>query len=79
MRFFIVACLLGILVASIGCMTENWSTPLFRRNASDEAPGKGSGDLELFSDRVMERELFGTGMDPRARDIERRLGFKDRE
>lgn len=29
MRFFCIACLFGIIVASLGCMTKNWSCGLF--------------------------------------------------
>ena len=30
MRFFCVACLFGVLVASLSLLTDNWTTPLFR-------------------------------------------------
>ena len=35
MRFFWAACLVGIIVASLGCMTKNWSSSIFRE---DEPP-----------------------------------------
>lgn len=58
MRLFGLACLFGILVASLGCMTRNWSMPLFGRRA-EEPRATRSDDLSIFSSRVMERELFG--------------------
>ncbi len=79
MRFFCVVCLFGIFIASLGCMTENWSSPLFHQpSGQQDGSGTSSGDFEIFPNRTMEREVFGTGDDSRAREIEGRLGFKNR-
>ena len=55
MRFFCIACFFGIVVASIGCMTRNWSTPLFNKNRTDQQQEL----LPFQSSGAMERQLFG--------------------
>ncbi|MGI9517186.1 MAG: hypothetical protein ACR2NP_09080 [Pirellulaceae bacterium] len=75
MRFFVIACVFGIVVASLGCMTKNWSSPLF-----GESEKSGQQDEPPFARKsAMSEQLFGSGVDPRARDIERRLGFQHKE
>ena len=47
MRFFTMACLFCLIIASVGCMTKNWSSPLF-------------GEAELVEDS---EGLLDTGND----------------
>ena len=69
MRFFCIASLFCIILASIGCMTKNWSAPLLK----DAASGKAA----LEEGRNFWSGTFGqrAGLDPRAREIEERLGL----
>jgi hypothetical protein len=79
MRFFWTVCLIGVIVGSIGCMTKNWSTPLFKSHEDAQTtPKKTDEEFSVFSNGVMERELFGSGIDPQARDIEKRLGYRQK-
>ncbi|MCP4098215.1 MAG: hypothetical protein GY880_20630 [Planctomycetaceae bacterium] len=80
MRFFTMACLFCLIIASVGCMTKNWSSPLF-----------GESDLVEDSDVLLDpsseeatkqKSNFWTtkfgesaGVDPRAKAIEKRLGY----
>ncbi len=62
MRFFSFVCLFGILVASLGCMTRNWSVPLFgESNEARESREmeRRPHDISIFSSGNMERQLFG--------------------
>ena len=68
MRFFSGVCLICGLIASVGCMTNNWSSPLFsnpfhRQTENADRPG-------FF------HQTFGepSGIDRRAQDIEKSLG-----
>lgn len=85
MRFFINACAFCMLIASVGCITNNWSSPLFENLGLN---GETSGAIgELDSDRrttegVLSKSNFwkskfgeGAGIDQRAREIEARLGL----
>ncbi len=79
MRFFIVACLFGLLIGSVGCMTHNWSSPLplFERgqsggSAADQASTEVSNSR---TERVAPGISRRAGIDPRAREIEGRLGL----
>ena len=69
MRFFTAACLFGLIIASFGCMTNNWSRPLF-------GPGSDTAGAERAEPDFW-HQPFGSksGMDPRARQIEDRLGL----
>lgn len=78
MRFFLMACMFCLLIASVGCMTNNWSSPLFQRN--------GMTLERVFDDDVVDVEKpktnfwttkFGesSGLDPRAQAVEARLGL----
>ncbi len=79
MRFFFSVCLFGIFVASLGCMTENWSSPLFKQKTGQQDGGrKVSADLDVFSGQGNDGPWFGSGVDPRAREIEDRLGYNRR-
>ena len=70
MRFFLAACACCFLIACVGCMTKNWSAPLFPTDAkkleSLEHPKKNFWNAK-----------FGemSGLDPRSREIEQRLGY----
>ncbi len=69
MRFFVAACLFGLIIASFGCMTNNWSRPLL-------TPGQETSETEVTEPNFW-HQPFGakSGMDPRARAIEERLGL----
>ena len=72
MRFFVLACLFCVLVASVGCMTRNWSSPLFQRGVPvSEANSETEPKASFWKTRFGE----GSGIDPRARNIESRLGI----
>lgn len=76
MRFFWMICLIGILAGSSGCMTRNWNSPDSLTN--DQQKKEPKKEFSVFSNGTMEKELFGTGVEPKAREIEKRLGFKQR-
>jgi len=79
MKLFSVACLFGLLVASLGCMTNNWNSSLFRSADSQSAKSKSLiGAIDAIGDNPVHRSLGkGQAFDSRARDIERRLGYSD--
>lgn len=74
MRFFALACLFCLSIASVGCITHNWSAPLFDRDSEaledDESSEK--------SETNFWKTKFGeaSGVDARSREIEQRLGLK---
>ena len=70
MRFFVLACLFCLIVASVGCMTQNWSSPLFKTDvAADD-------ETEEYKPSFWKSKFGeGSGIDPRAREIEKRLGL----
>jgi hypothetical protein len=71
MRVFVAACLFGLLIGSVGCVTNNWSSPLFKHRV-DEAD-REEPEIPLgIGDRRTPNRL---GIDPRAREIEKRLGL----
>ena len=75
MRIFAWSCLFGLVVASVGCMTNNWQNS---KLLPDEA--KKANTSELFEEEEESRFFFqkfgqASGVDPRAREIERRLGY----
>lgn len=74
MRLFTAACLFGLLVATLGCITDNWNRSLFRKAKA----------ADLLEDVVKEEKkenwlqrTIGKGQasDERAREIEQRLGY----
>ena len=71
MRFFVAACLFGLLIGSVGCVTNNWSSPLFWHRFDDVASEEPEIPLGLGDRRTPNR----LGMDPRAQAIEKRLGL----
>ena len=79
MKLFSVACLFGLLVASLGCMTNNWNSSLFRSADSHPAKGKSiAGAIDAIGDNPLHRTLGkGQAFDSRARAIEKRLGYSD--
>ena len=80
MRFFTIVCLFCFTIASVGCMTKNWSSPLFNDRGIVE-------DTEDFFDEKNEQTEMPTsnfwtakfgessGLDPRAKEVEKRLGY----
>ena len=73
MRFFVLVCLFCLTIASVGCMTHNWSSPLFQREAR-------TGETEEMDEQAETNfwnSKFGeaSGLDPRSREIEQRLGL----
>jgi hypothetical protein len=78
MRFFMMACMFCLLIASVGCMTNNWSSPLFGKTGIGQ-------DAEIYRDLVEDKKPKpgfwtskfgeGSGLDPRAQEIEKRLGL----
>lgn len=75
MRFFIAVCGCCLLVATVGCMTKNWSVPIFKQGALTEM-------LEEQKEAAKTRRSFwnskfgeASGLDPRSREIEKRLGL----
>lgn len=76
MRFFAAACLLGLIVASVGCMTKNWSSPLFSNQPAEEENIEEG--FPVWQSRGVSDEIFGTGVSGTARQVERNLGIKSR-
>jgi hypothetical protein len=75
LRFFFASCCFGIVIGVMGCATNNWSRPLFENPDAAEAEGnEGSG---AKAPKSFWKQGFGdiSGSDPRAREIERSLGF----
>ncbi len=79
MRFFVVACLFCLTIASVGCMTQNWSSPLFQRDVrttgSDETGEGDESDEEAKANFWKSKFGEASGLDPRSREIEQRLGL----
>ena len=78
MRFFLMACMFCVMIASLGCMTNNWSSPLFRgTNLTEDL----TIDEELVEVKKPKPNFWntkfgeGSGLDPRAREIEKRFGL----
>jgi hypothetical protein len=88
MRFFAFACLFCLAIASVGCATKNWSVPIFpnklgmtKQATSEDEPTRnryGQTGSALEEGRNFWKGKFGqaAGLDPRAREIERRLGLE---
>jgi len=80
MRFFIIACVFCGLIASVGCMTNNWSSPIFQRQ--NQIKGLQIEQAEQDKEKAKPKPNFwnakfgsSAGIDPRARAIEERLGL----
>ena len=80
MRFFTMACLFCLIIASVGCMTKNWSAPLF--GESDLVEDGDELLVPTVDDGKKSKSNFWTarfgesaGVDPRAKEIEKRLGY----
>ena len=75
MRIFAWACLFGVLVASVGCMTNNWqNSKLLNPEPAETEPNDSAEEDE---ERRFFFQTFGqaSGVDPKAREIEKRLGY----
>lgn len=69
MRFFVGVCVICLVIASVGCMTDNWSRPILgKEKPVDTERVKGQGFFH---------QTFGSssGIDARAQEIEKSLGF----
>ncbi len=80
MRFFTMACFFCLIIASVGCMTRNWSSPLFGESDLVDESGDVLGTaVETTSESKSNfwTAKFGesAGVDQRAKDIEKRLGY----
>ncbi len=64
MRFFGIACVFGILVAGLGWVTQNWSSPLLESSQQESRSSWASTLIELD-----EMPPIGPGVDaePNAR------------
>lgn len=81
MRFFTMACLFCLTIASVGCMyKKNWSPPLW----GDTVTIKDTDDVfDVSNDEAKKSKSnfwtakFGesSGLDPRAKEVEKRLGY----
>ena len=74
MRFFIGACFFCLAIASVGCMTNNWTSPLFSKSLPDVTE-----DEEHVVRPGFFHQTFGkqSGVDERAREIETSLGYEN--
>lgn len=64
------------IAGSVGCVSR---TGLESRDVpGDQRSGEMEKEFQVFSNGTMEKQLFGSGVDSRAKDIEKRLGFKER-
>ena len=78
MRFFIIACVFCGLIGSVGCMTNNWSSPIFpNQKATSTTLEDRKDEVETIPKARFWKTKFGAsaGIDPRARAIEKRLGL----
>ena len=87
LRFFLASCSFGIAIGVMGCATNNWSQPLFRNQQvqvdsqfeSETTSGAAEGEKNaaIIPPKSFWKQGFGemSGTDPRAREIERSLGF----
>lgn len=74
MRFFVGVCFFCLAIASVGCMTNNWTSPLFSRSLHDVT------QTEVLAKRPgFFHQPFGSqsGIDDRAREIEKHLGYEN--
>ena len=72
MRFFTAACVCCLLVATFGCVTNNWSSSPFSKSDSNHVKTDAEETWKSFWN-----SNFGelSGSDARTREIERRLGY----
>jgi hypothetical protein len=82
MRFFIIACVFCGLIGSVGCMTNNWSSSMFPNQKSKLTIVDDQQTEDESSDEASPKPRFwntkfgaSAGIDPRAREIEKRLGL----
>lgn len=71
MRFFVLACLVCVSIASVGCMTHNWSLPLFKKGPLTTEEEAEKAESDFWNTKFGE----ASGTDARARAIEKRLGL----
>ena len=73
MRFFSLACIFGLCIACLGCITHNWTSSLFTGFQNEPV----LDDVNLSEKMRPEvRQIQSTGSDARARSVERNLGLK---
>lgn len=77
MRFFIIACVFCVFIASLGCMTNNWSKSAFSNKTNSSQLEFEDVDESEEAKPSFWKTQFGnsSGIDPRAREIEKRLGY----
>lgn len=75
MRFFIFACACCLIIASVGCMTKNWSAPIFKDGFLSRSTNEDSVETERKANFWNSKFGESSGIDPRSREIERRLGL----
>ncbi len=91
LRFFVMACCFGLLIGLIGCATNNWSKPLFENRTHSKrsqhstrsyAEDEKSSDEETPATIKQKWDRFwnagfgsSAGLDPKAREIEKSLGY----
>ncbi len=69
MKLFVAACIFGLVIASVGCVTHNWSRNLLEN--------KTAGAKQKQENWFQQTVGKGQASDARARDVERRLGYSD--
>lgn len=76
MRFFILVCILGLLVSAVGCASPTWGR-WWQRDTQPTDEYSEMGD-QRRTDWSVERQPGGLslGIDSRAKDIERNLGYE---
>ena len=75
MRCFSMACVFGVAIASLGCVTDNWSSPIFAPHRNNQSlKDSDSSFEETMRPKGFQSQLLGS--DDRAKDIERRLGIE---
>lgn len=72
MRFFIGACFFCLAIASVGCMTNNWTSPLFSKSLHNETQDEALAKRPGFFHQPFGKQA---GIDDRAREIEKNLGY----
>lgn len=72
MRIFVAACIFGLAIASVGCVTDNWSKNLLGGKVI------GADRAQKPQENWLQRTIGkGQASDPRARRVEQRLGYSD--
>ena len=75
MKLFTAACLFGLLVATLGCITDNWNRSLFSNAGVSESAIDKLTDGPKKENWIERTVGKGQASDPRAREIEQRLGY----